>query len=96
MQSWAPKLNEHLDYRVFLGEYDKAAKENLPAFSYRYFSQKAGYRSPVFLKLVIDGQRNLSGRGLATASPKARASLARALPPVSLQRSWHQIPPLAW
>jgi uncharacterized protein (TIGR02147 family) len=29
-------------------------------FSYRYFSKKAGYASPNFLKLVIDGQRNLS------------------------------------
>jgi len=29
-------------------------------FSYRFFSGKAGFRSPNFLKLVIDGKRNLS------------------------------------
>ena len=39
--------------------YAMAAKANISAFSYRYFSRKAGFKSPNFLKLVIDGQRSL-------------------------------------
>ena len=31
-------------------------------FSYRYFAQKAGVKSPNFLKQVIDGERNLTRR----------------------------------
>jgi uncharacterized protein (TIGR02147 family) len=34
-------------------------------FSYRYFSGKAGFSSPNFLKLVIDGKRNLTNISLA-------------------------------
>lgn len=35
-------------------------KETRPQFSYRYFSRIAGFSSPNFLKLVADGQRNLT------------------------------------
>ena len=34
-------------------------------FSFRRFSKRAGYQSPNFLKLVIDGQRNLSDDSIA-------------------------------
>lgn len=57
---WIPDIFEYLDYRKFLADYYVQAKENNRAFSYRYFSRKAGYSSPNFLKLVIDGQRNIS------------------------------------
>jgi len=40
--------------------YYEAAKAHSRVFSYRYFSRKAGYNSPNFLKLVIDGERNIS------------------------------------
>ncbi|MCA9562434.1 MAG: TIGR02147 family protein [Myxococcales bacterium] len=59
-EKWAPDIFEYLDYRRFLADYYAAAKENKRAFSYRYFSRKAGYSSPNFLKLVMDGQRNIS------------------------------------
>lgn len=42
--------------------YLKATK---PQFSYRYFSRVAGFSSPNFLKLVAEGQRNLSPKSIA-------------------------------
>ncbi len=50
----------YTDYRAFLRDAYTEAKQRLPAFSYRYVAQKAGFRSPNFLKLVIEGQRNLT------------------------------------
>ncbi len=51
---------EYIDYRKYLNDYYAFKKKTSRAFSYRYFSSKAGFGSPVFLKLVIEGQRNLS------------------------------------
>jgi len=51
---------EYIDYRKYLSEYYAFKKKTSRAFSYRYFSSKAGFASPVFLKLVIEGKRNLS------------------------------------
>jgi len=53
-------LLEYQDYRLYLADYYEYAKAKYPHFSYRYFSLKVGVKSPVFLKLVIDGKRNLS------------------------------------
>ena len=53
-------IYEYDNYRAYLGDLYKLYKETKPHFSYRYFSQKAGFRSPNFLKLVIEGKRNLS------------------------------------
>ena len=50
---------EFLDHRAFLRAYYQHEKARRPAFSHRYFSRKAGLRSPNFLKLVMDGARNL-------------------------------------
>ncbi len=57
----APGVNvfEFLDYRAYLRAYYTAEKERRPAFSHRFFSRLAGLRSPNFLKLVMDGERNL-------------------------------------
>ena len=55
-----PLVFEYLDYRSFLKDMYAYRKRRDPVFSYRYFSGKAGFASPNFLKLVIDGQRNLS------------------------------------
>jgi uncharacterized protein (TIGR02147 family) len=51
---------EYDNYRSYLKDLYKYYKETKPQFSYRYFSQKAGFRSPNFLQLVIEGKRNLS------------------------------------
>jgi uncharacterized protein (TIGR02147 family) len=46
------------DYRAFLSDLYKAKKRN--GFSYRAFSRTAGLGAPNYLKLVIEGQRNLT------------------------------------
>lgn len=51
------------DYRQFLKDRYAALKKTQASFSYRYFSKKAGFASPNFLKLVMEGQRNLSAEG---------------------------------
>lgn len=48
------------DFRAYLRAMIAFLKATQPQFSYRYFSRKAGYSSPNFLKLVADGKRNLS------------------------------------
>jgi hypothetical protein len=50
----------YLDYRAFLRDYYRARKAAGRGFSYRSFSRRAELRSPNYLKLVIDGDRNLS------------------------------------
>ena len=48
-----------LDYRAYLRAFYEEAKQRC-AFSYRAFARRAKLRSPNYLKLVIDGERNLS------------------------------------
>lgn len=50
---------EFLDYRAFLRAHYAERKANA-RFSHRAFSRRAGLRSPNYLKLVMDGERNLS------------------------------------
>jgi uncharacterized protein (TIGR02147 family) len=55
---------EYDNYRAYLRDLYRFYKETKPCFSYRYFSQKAGFRSPNFLKLIIEGKRNLSSESI--------------------------------
>jgi uncharacterized protein (TIGR02147 family) len=55
---------DFLDYRAYLRAYYEAAKQRRRSFSFRFFSKLAGLRSPNFLKLVIDGQRNLGAESI--------------------------------
>jgi uncharacterized protein (TIGR02147 family) len=48
-----------LDYRAYLRAFYEEAKRTR-SFSYRVFARRAKLRSPNYLKLVIDGERNLS------------------------------------
>jgi uncharacterized protein (TIGR02147 family) len=48
------------DYREFLKDRYKQLKETDSLFSFRNFSKQAGFGSPNYLKLVMDGKRNLS------------------------------------
>ncbi len=59
-----PNLYSYTNYRVYLKDFYAWKKSALPAFSHRYFAQKAGLGSPNYLKLVIDGKRNLSRKSL--------------------------------
>lgn len=50
----------YIDYREFLEDfYDEQKAEN-KAFSFQYFANKAGFKSKSFIKLVIDGKKNLT------------------------------------
>jgi uncharacterized protein (TIGR02147 family) len=51
---------EYMNYREFLRDYYAEKKRKHSFYSYRFFSQKAGFSSPNVLKLAIEGQRNLS------------------------------------
>lgn len=48
----------YLDYRSFLADVYAAQKQR--GLSYRAFARRAGLGAPNYLKLVIDGQRNLT------------------------------------
>ena len=60
-----PTAYDYLDYRLFLKDLFKYKKENNKHFSYRMFARKAGFASPNYLKLVMDGQRNLTNESIA-------------------------------
>jgi len=49
-----------MNYREFLRDYYTEKKAKHSFYSYRLFSQKAGFGAPNVLKLVIEGQRNLT------------------------------------
>jgi len=50
----------HADYREFLRAYYERRKLQKRGISLRAFSRRVGLRSPNYLKLVMDGDRNLS------------------------------------
>lgn len=51
---------DYHDYRAFLRDHYAQRKAQSRGFSFRAFSRKAGLGSPNYLKLVMDGQRNLT------------------------------------
>lgn len=59
-----PDVLHYSNYRTYLQDYYEFKKAEQPAFSHRYFAQKAGLTSPNYLKLVMDGQRNLTKKTL--------------------------------
>jgi uncharacterized protein (TIGR02147 family) len=56
----ASNIYNFSDYRDFLKDRYRQLKEADSLFSFRYFSKEAGFGSPNYLKLVMDGKRNLS------------------------------------
>lgn len=59
-QKGAPEVFAYLDYRAYLRDYYTSRKAQGTSFSFRSFSRKAKLRSPNYLKLVMDGARNLT------------------------------------
>lgn len=55
---------EYVDYRKYLADYYDHMKGSTKFFTYRYFSQKAGFKSPNQLQLIIQGKRNLTESAL--------------------------------
>jgi uncharacterized protein (TIGR02147 family) len=60
----APKLNLFTDYRQYLRDYylfrREQTKSSLRPYSYATFAASADIKSPNYLKLIIEGRRNLS------------------------------------
>jgi uncharacterized protein (TIGR02147 family) len=54
------EIYKYIDFRKYLADFYQEKKQTTRHFSYRYFAQRAGIKSPVFLKQVIDGERNLT------------------------------------
>jgi uncharacterized protein (TIGR02147 family) len=59
-----PRVYDFIDYREFLRQHFAASKKRFKHYSFRYFSRKAGLSSSNFLKLVMDGKRNLGPSAL--------------------------------
>lgn len=55
---------KYLDYRKYLQDIYKEKKETTTHFSFRYFAKVAGFKSTNYLKLIMDGHRNLSQEGI--------------------------------
>jgi uncharacterized protein (TIGR02147 family) len=59
---------EYQQYRDFLRDYYLDQKRRKTGLTYSRFSSAAGIRSPNFLKLVTDGQKNLTAESIARFS----------------------------
>lgn len=55
-----PVISHYLDYREYLRDYYLFQKSLSRTYTYAVFSARADIKSPNYLKLVIDGKRNLS------------------------------------
>jgi uncharacterized protein (TIGR02147 family) len=58
------QIFEYSDYRQYLKDWYLHAKQSRVGFSFRAFAKTAGYTSPNFLKLVMEGKRNLSAQSI--------------------------------
>lgn len=60
----APQIANYLDFRKFLADYysyrREISKNDLRPYNYAVFSASANIKSPNYLKLIIEGRRNLS------------------------------------
>jgi len=59
-----PSLSEYMDYRLYLADFYLAKKSltrlSVRPYSYAIFSAAADIKSPNYLKMIIEGKRNLS------------------------------------
>jgi uncharacterized protein (TIGR02147 family) len=56
----SPTVYGQTDYRQFLREFYAHRKAGERGYSFRIFARQAGFNTPNILKLVMDGQRNLT------------------------------------
>jgi uncharacterized protein (TIGR02147 family) len=60
----APELGNYLNYRTYLNDFyvyrKKISKNDLRPYNYQFFSAAANIKSPNYLKMIIEGRRNLS------------------------------------
>jgi uncharacterized protein (TIGR02147 family) len=55
-----PRVFDYLDYREYLADHHTHQAATRAGYSYRQFAARARLGSPNYLKLVIEGRRNLS------------------------------------
>lgn len=59
-----PMLSDYMDYRLFLKDWyasrRKATQSEIRPYNYQMFSAAANIKSPNYLKMIIEGRRNLS------------------------------------
>ena len=60
MSCECPLVFGYVDYRRYLADYYAHAKKCHYGFSFRVFSKRAEISSSNYLRLVIDGKRNLT------------------------------------
>jgi hypothetical protein len=53
-------VGEYTNYRKYLRDFYRRKKKENPSYSFRLFSRLAGFKASNMLKLVMDGQRNLT------------------------------------
>lgn len=58
------QIYSYLDYRRFLKDLVASLKIQQPEFTMRTFAEKAGFGSPSYLKMVIDGKRQLTDNSM--------------------------------
>lgn len=63
-EPYVNRIYDYTDYRAFLRDRFDEMKRKNPKFSYRVFNRLAGIESSGFLKLVVDGKRNLADDGI--------------------------------
>src|SRR6185312_602181 len=60
----APLLSDYLDFRKYLADYysyrRELSKKDIRPYTYAVFSAGANIKSPNYLKMIIEGRRNLS------------------------------------
>jgi uncharacterized protein (TIGR02147 family) len=60
----SPELSDYMDYRLFLADFYHFKKDqtraSLRPYTYAIFSAAADIKSPNYLKMIIEGKRNLS------------------------------------
>jgi uncharacterized protein (TIGR02147 family) len=64
MSNTTINIADYQDYRQYLRDMFERLKKEKPGFSYRSFNRKAGIASSGFMKLVMDGKRNLGDKGI--------------------------------
>lgn len=70
---------EYDNYRLYLRDVYVSAKNRSAKFSFRHFSRIAGFQSPNFLKLVMDGKRNLTPSSIEKISKALKLKKDEAL-----------------
>lgn len=71
-----PRIVEYHDHRIYLQDYYNFKKSQRPGFSFRQFCAMAGFKSPNYLQLVINGDRKLSNEAAQSVAVALRLSKA--------------------